>query len=60
VGYEPVSAPFPLLTGNFTGKITISGPEAAVLEHETAVPQRLFGRFPEPTIREMFPKNREF
>ena len=49
-----------LLTGNFTGKITISGLKAAVLEHETAVPQGLFSRFPKQTNRELFPKNGEF
>jgi hypothetical protein len=49
-----------LLTGNFTGKITISGLKAAVLEQETAVPQRLFSKFPRQTIREIFPDNREF
>jgi hypothetical protein len=33
-----------LLTGNFTGKITISGPGAVVFEHETAALQGLLGR----------------
>jgi hypothetical protein len=40
-----------LLTGNFTGKITISGLKAAVLEQETAVPQRLFSKFPSGSSR---------
>ena len=33
-----------LLTGNFTGKFTISSLKAAILEHETAVLQGLFSR----------------
>jgi hypothetical protein len=49
-----------LLTGNFTGKFTISSLKAAILEHETAVLQGLFSRFPKRTIREIFPKSREF
>ncbi|MGA2058566.1 MAG: hypothetical protein ABSG88_25095 [Bradyrhizobium sp.] len=49
-----------LQTGNFTGKITISGLMATMLEQETAVPQGLFSEFPKQTIREIYPKNREF
>jgi hypothetical protein len=49
-----------LQTGNFTGKITISGLMATMLEQETAVPQGPFSEFPKQTIREIFPKNREF
>jgi hypothetical protein len=33
---------------------------ATMLEQETAVPQGLFSEFPKQTIREIFPKNREF
>jgi hypothetical protein len=49
-----------LQTGNLRGKITISVLNAAILEHEAAAPQELFGKFPKQTIRESFPKNREF
>jgi len=49
-----------LQTGNFTGKITNLGRQAEVLEQETAVPHGLFYGFPKQTIREVFPKNREF
>jgi hypothetical protein len=54
-GLQPNS----LQTGNFTGKITISGLKATILKQETAVPQGLFSRFPKQTIREIFLKNRE-
>jgi hypothetical protein len=43
-----------LLTGNFTGKIRISGLKPAVLEPETAVPQGLISKFPKQPIRELF------
>ncbi len=49
-----------LLSGNFTGKITISGLRATILKQETTAPQRLFSKFPKQTIREISPKNREF
>jgi hypothetical protein len=49
-----------LQTGNFTGKITISGLKTTILEQETAAPQGLFGKFPKQTIREKFLLNREF
>ena len=49
-----------LQTGNFTGKITISGLKTTILEQETAAPQGLFGKFPKQTIRENFLLNREF
>lgn len=49
-----------LLSGNFTGKITISGLKATILKQETTAPQRLFSKFPKQTIREISPKNREF
>jgi hypothetical protein len=52
--------PNSLQTGNFTGKITISGLMATMLEQQAAVPQGLFSEFPKQTIREIFPKNREF
>jgi hypothetical protein len=55
-GLQPNS----LQTGNFTGKITVSASKATILERETAVPQALCGQFPKQTIREIFPKNREF
>jgi hypothetical protein len=55
-GLQPNS----LQTGNFTGKTTISGLKATMLEQETAVPQGLFSEFPKQTIREIFPKNKEF
>jgi hypothetical protein len=41
-GLQPNS----LQTGNFTGKITISGLKATMLEQETALPQGLFQRIP--------------
>jgi hypothetical protein len=47
-------------TGNFSGKITTSDPKAAFLVQEAAVPLGPFGEFPKQTIREIFPKNREF
>jgi hypothetical protein len=49
-----------LQTGNFTGKITISGLKATISKQETTVPQRLFKKFPKPTIRELFQTIREF
>jgi hypothetical protein len=49
-----------LQTGNFTGKITVSGLKAAISKQETAVPQGLFAKFPKQTIREIFLTNREF
>jgi hypothetical protein len=52
--------PNSLQTGNFTGKITISGLKATIQEQETAVPQGLFSKFPKQIIREKFPTNREF
>jgi hypothetical protein len=52
--------PNSLQTGNFTGKITILRPQRAISKEETAVPQGLFSKFPKQTIREIFPKNREF
>jgi hypothetical protein len=52
--------PNSLQTGNFTGKIAISGLEATITKQETAVPQGLFSKFPKQTIREKFPQNREF
>jgi hypothetical protein len=52
--------PNSLQTGNFTGKITVSGLKAAIPEQKTAVSQGPFSEFPKQTIREIFPKNREF
>jgi hypothetical protein len=49
-----------LLTGNLTGKITISDLKPAVLEPETAVSQGLFSKFPKQPIREFLSWNREF
>jgi hypothetical protein len=49
-----------LQTGNFTGKITISGPKATISKQETAAPQGLSRKFPKQTIREIFSTNREF
>jgi hypothetical protein len=49
-----------LQTGNLTGKIAISGPKATIAKQEIAVPQGLLTQFPKQTIREIFPKNREF
>jgi len=49
-----------LQTGNFTGKITISGLKATISKQETTVPQRFFKKFPKQTIRELFQTNREF
>jgi hypothetical protein len=49
-----------LQTGNFTGKITISGGKTTIVQQKTTVPQGLFSEFPKQTIREIFSKNREF
>jgi hypothetical protein len=43
-----------LQTGNFTGKITISGGKDDNRTAETTVPQGLFSEFPKQTIREIF------
>ena len=49
-----------LLTGNFTGKIAISGLPETVPEQQTAVSQWLFAIFPTQINRETISKNREF
>jgi len=38
----------------------ISGGKTTIVQQETTVPQGLFSEFPKQTIREIFPKNREF
>jgi hypothetical protein len=52
--------PDSLQTGNFTGKITISGRKVTILKPETTVSQALFSKFPKQTIREIFLMNRGF
>jgi hypothetical protein len=49
-----------LQTGNFSGKIVNLGRRAEDLEHETAVQQGLFSKFPKQAIREIFPASRDF
>jgi hypothetical protein len=52
--YRTGLRPNSLQTGNFTGKITISGLKATILKQETAVLQGLLSRFPKQTNREFF------
>ncbi len=49
-----------LLTGNFTGKIAVSGLLRPISWQEAAVPQRLLAQFPTQINRENISKNREF
>ena len=49
-----------LLTGNFTGKIAVSGLLGPISWQEAAVPQRLFAQFPTQINWENISKNRDF
>src|SRR5260370_12691425 len=49
-----------LLTGNFTGKVAVSGLLRPISWQEAAVPQRLFAQFPTQINRENISNNREF
>jgi hypothetical protein len=50
--------PNSLLTGNSTGKFAILVAQRPVPSSENAAPQQLFARFPNPTNREIFGRNR--